>query len=195
MRIGNLIINSKALLAPLAGVSNRPFRVLAIKAGAAITYTEMVSSEGVFRNQAKTKGMMAFKSDEQPLGIQLFGANPDVMKKAAEVTVTEFHPDLIDIKKTFEEENKKCNDLIVSYKDFDFLDNKNIKIKNKKYTLNTFSLSNILYKLEIQNKTFNKYGKEFQRDMINERFKIKSNAQIKSDSNSADRSSSAFVIS
>ena len=97
MRIGNLIVNSQVLLAPLAGVSNRPFRVLAIKAGAAITYTEMVSSEGIFRNQTKTKEMMAFKPDEQPLGIQLFGANPEVMKKAAEVTVAEFAPDLVDI--------------------------------------------------------------------------------------------------
>jgi tRNA-dihydrouridine synthase B len=97
MLIGNLKVKDSILLAPLAGVSNRPFRVLAIKAGASITYTEMVSSEGIVRNQQKTKEYMYFKKDEQPIGIQLFGANPEVMKKAAEITVDEFSPDLIDI--------------------------------------------------------------------------------------------------
>lgn len=87
----------QAFLAPLAGVSNRPFRVLAIKSGAAITYTEMVSSEGIIRNQTRTKEMMAFNNDEQPLGIQLFGGNPETMRQAAEITAKEFNPDLIDI--------------------------------------------------------------------------------------------------
>lgn len=97
MHIGNLTIKRLALLAPLAGVSNRPFRVMAIKAGAAMTYTEMVSSEGIIRNQSKTMEFMEFKSDEQPLGIQLFGANPESMKEAAEITVRNNNPDLIDI--------------------------------------------------------------------------------------------------
>lgn len=97
MRIGNLNIKSGALLAPLAGVSNRPFRVLAVNQGAAVTYTEMVSSEGIIRNQHKTKEYMYFKNDEQPIGIQLFGANPEVMKEAAAITRDEFKPDLIDI--------------------------------------------------------------------------------------------------
>lgn len=97
MKIGNLIVKDGVLLAPLAGVSNRPFRVLSIKAGAAFTYTEMISSEGIIRNQERTKEMMHFKSDEQPLGIQLFGSDPKVMEEAAAITVKEFNPDLIDI--------------------------------------------------------------------------------------------------
>ena len=97
MKIGNLIVKKGVLLAPLAGVSNRPFRVLSIKAGAALTYTEMISSEGIIRNQERTKEMMHFKSDEQPLGIQLFGSNPKVMEQAAAITVKEFNPDIIDI--------------------------------------------------------------------------------------------------
>ncbi len=97
MKIGNLIVKDGVLLAPLAGVSNRPFRVLSIKAGAAFTYTEMISSEGIIRNQERTKEMMHFKSDEQPLGIQLFGSDPKVMEQAAAITVKEFNPDLIDI--------------------------------------------------------------------------------------------------
>jgi len=97
MRIGNLNLNGQALLAPLAGVSNRPFRVLAIRAGAAMTFTEMVSSEGIIRHQEKTLSMMAFRPDEQPIGIQLFGADPEVMGKAAAITKELFHPDVIDL--------------------------------------------------------------------------------------------------
>lgn len=97
MRIGNLNIKTGALLAPLAGVSNRPFRVMAVNQGAAVTYTEMVSSEGIIRDQRKTKEYMYFKNDEQPIGIQLFGANPEVMKEAAAITRDEFKPDIIDI--------------------------------------------------------------------------------------------------
>ncbi|UCG62430.1 MAG: tRNA dihydrouridine synthase DusB [Candidatus Zixiibacteriota bacterium] len=85
------------LLAPLAGVSNRPFRVLAIKAGAALTYTEMVSSEGIIRNQQKTLSMMEFGPDEKPIAIQLFGANPEVMRQAAQIAVEKYGPDVIDI--------------------------------------------------------------------------------------------------
>jgi tRNA-dihydrouridine synthase B len=97
MQIGNLNVKDGVLLAPLAGVSSRPFRVLAVKAGASVTYTEMVSSEGIVRNQNKTFDMMRFKADEQPLGIQLFGANPEVMRQAADVTAKKFKPDIIDI--------------------------------------------------------------------------------------------------
>lgn len=97
MRIGKLNLNGRVLCAPLAGVSNRPFRVMAVQAGAAMTFTEMISSEGLIRNQEKTRSMMAFGEDERPLGIQLFGANPETMKKAAEITVRDFGPDMVDI--------------------------------------------------------------------------------------------------
>jgi len=90
-------MTGKALLAPLAGVSNRPFRLLAAREGAAMTFTEMVSSEGIVRLQKKTLAMMEFGPDEQPLGIQLFGADPSVMNEAAAITVERFGPDLIDI--------------------------------------------------------------------------------------------------
>jgi tRNA-dihydrouridine synthase B len=97
MIVGNLNLTGIVFAAPLAGVSNRPFRVLAIRAGAAITYTEMVSSEGIIRNQKKTLAMMKFSSDEQPLGIQLFGSNPEVMGQATKLVVSQYTPDLIDL--------------------------------------------------------------------------------------------------
>ncbi|MEA2031830.1 MAG: tRNA dihydrouridine synthase DusB [candidate division Zixibacteria bacterium] len=97
MNIGNLNINGRVLCAPLAGVSNRPFRIMAIRFGAAMTFTEMVSSEGIIRNHAKTLTMTDFQSDEQPIGIQLFGAKPESMRLAAEIVSRRNCPDVIDI--------------------------------------------------------------------------------------------------
>jgi tRNA-dihydrouridine synthase B len=97
MKIGNLNLAGRVLAAPLAGVSNRPFRVLAVACGAGMTYTEMVSSEGIIRHQRKTLAMLRFQPDERPLGIQLFGARPGVMGEAAAIVVEQFKPDLIDL--------------------------------------------------------------------------------------------------
>jgi nifR3 family TIM-barrel protein len=97
MQIGNLNLNGRVLCAPLAGVSSRPFRVLARQYRAAMVFTEMVSSEGIIRDQERTLSFMEFGPDEQPIGIQLFGANPEVMKQATEITARDFAPDLIDI--------------------------------------------------------------------------------------------------
>jgi nifR3 family TIM-barrel protein len=97
MRIGNLNLDGMVFSAPLAGISNRPFRVLARRAGAAITYTEMISSEAIVRNQKRTLSMIEFGPDEQPLGVQLFGANPEVLGEAAGIVAQRFKPDLIDL--------------------------------------------------------------------------------------------------
>jgi tRNA-dihydrouridine synthase B len=97
MRIGNLNLPGTVFAAPLAGISNRPFRVLAARCGAALTYTEMVSSDGIVRNQAKTLAMMSFRDDERPIGIQLFGANPEVMARAVKIVAEDYLPDVIDL--------------------------------------------------------------------------------------------------
>ncbi len=62
-----------------------------------MTFTEMVSSEGIIRRQEKTISMMRFQADEQPIGIQLFGASPDSMRDAARIAAQELKPDAIDI--------------------------------------------------------------------------------------------------
>lgn len=62
-----------------------------------MTYTEMVSSEAIIREQEPTLAMMRFKEDEQPIGIQLFGSSPEVMEQAAGIISKRFSPDLIDI--------------------------------------------------------------------------------------------------
>ncbi len=96
MKIGNLTIEDNLLLAPLAGISNRAFRMLARKYGASMCYTEMISSEAIVRNQKKTLNMIDIDPDEHPVGVQLFGSEPSSLAKAVR-KVLEFGPDLIDL--------------------------------------------------------------------------------------------------
>ena len=96
MKIGNLNLDSLVFCAPMAGVSTAPYRLFARRFGAAVVYTEMVSSHGLAHNSLKTKKMLEFTEAERPLGIQLFGADPDIMHRAAEI-VAQSNPDLIDL--------------------------------------------------------------------------------------------------
>jgi len=62
-------------LAPMAGVSDKIFRQLCKERGADVLVTEFVSSEGVFRRNARTRGYLEFDEMERPIGVQLFGGN------------------------------------------------------------------------------------------------------------------------
>src|SRR5207245_9521992 len=100
MNIGHLVPDSPFLLAPLAGVSDSPFRQLAREQGASMVYTEMVSADGLVRRNQATLDYCAFEPMERPIGIQLFGSDPGVMAEAARVLCElppERRPDLIDI--------------------------------------------------------------------------------------------------
>lgn len=96
MRIGNLNLDSKLILAPLAGISKRPFRLLARRYGAALCYTEMISADALARNHKKTIRMLDHTPQEHPIGIQLFGSQPEFIAMAAK-KLMEFGPDIIDI--------------------------------------------------------------------------------------------------
>src|SRR5438093_9019675 len=82
-RIGDVVMDSPFVLAPLAGVSDSPFRRLAREQGAAAVYTEMVSADGLARGNRATIDYCRFDEVERPIGIQLFGADPGVMAEAA----------------------------------------------------------------------------------------------------------------
>ncbi len=100
MRIGNVAFDSPLLLAPLAGVSDSPFRRLAREQGAAAVYTEMVSADGLVRGNRATFDYCAFEPCERPIGIQLFGSDPGVMADAARILCelpADRRPDLVDI--------------------------------------------------------------------------------------------------
>lgn len=88
------------MLAPLAGVSDSPFRRLAREQGASAVYTEMVSADGLARGNLATRDYCRFEPEERPIGIQLFGSDPGVMADATralcELPPAE-RPDLVDI--------------------------------------------------------------------------------------------------
>lgn len=84
------------LLAPMEDVSDPPFRVLCKRLGADVMYTEFISTEGLIRNAEKSLKKLEFYEEERPLGIQIFGADIEVMEGCVDM-IMEVGPDLIDI--------------------------------------------------------------------------------------------------
>ena len=98
-KINNIIqtaAKNGALLAPLAGISNLPFRLIARAQGCSLAYTEMISANGLVRKTAKTYEYLKTCEDDRPLGAQIFGADPQIMAEAARI-VADTGVDLIDI--------------------------------------------------------------------------------------------------
>ncbi|MBU0472130.1 MAG: tRNA dihydrouridine synthase DusB [Nanoarchaeota archaeon] len=88
-------LKNKAILAPMAGVTDVAFRALARDYGAALTYTEFVSSAGIVRGNMETLRMLKVDSSEKPIGVQLFGSSTEEVVKAAILLENKF--DVIDI--------------------------------------------------------------------------------------------------
>ncbi len=97
MKIGDINIDIPIFLAPMAGVTDYPFRVLCKEQGASVVYSEFVSAHGIIRENAKTWHMIEFTDFERPIGIQIFGDSPEVMSRAARMVVDKFSPDILDI--------------------------------------------------------------------------------------------------
>ncbi len=87
MRIGPHTFSGRFFLAPLAGVSDRPFRAICRSMGAAFTYTEMVSAHGLVHGSAQTRSYLDRDPDEEPFAVQIFAAEPDVLARGAEAAV------------------------------------------------------------------------------------------------------------
>ncbi|WP_310569353.1 tRNA dihydrouridine synthase DusB [Gemmatimonas sp.] len=84
-------------LAPMAGVSESPFRRLCHSHGADVVVTEFLSAEGIRRENEATISKLRFSPDEHPIGVQIFGADPAAMADAAAVVTDLFMPDFVDI--------------------------------------------------------------------------------------------------
>ena len=84
-------------LAPMAGVSESPFRRLCRRFGADVVVTEFLSAEGIRRENAATLDKLRFGSGERPIGVQIFGADPVAMGEAARLVTDVFEPEFIDI--------------------------------------------------------------------------------------------------
>ena len=96
MKIGNVEIKGKAVLAPMAGVADRAFRELCVDYGAAYVVSEMISSKGVSMGDRKSKDLMFLSEKERPAAVQIFGSDPIVMAQSVE-TVMQVNPQIIDI--------------------------------------------------------------------------------------------------
>ena len=96
MKIGGLSLKNNIFLAPMAGITDVLFRTLARKFGCALCFTEMVSSNGLVRRTGKSYRYIESSSEDRPLGVQIFGADPDVLSEAARIVTSE-GADLIDI--------------------------------------------------------------------------------------------------
>lgn len=96
-KLGDLTLNGRVFLAPMAGYTDTAFRRLARRYGAAMVVTEMVSSRALMAGSDKTNDLMEFTEPERPVGVQLFGGDPAIMGEAAARVVEDIKPDLIDI--------------------------------------------------------------------------------------------------
>src|SRR6516165_5313907 len=83
-------------LAPMAGVTDSVFRRICKEQGADVTVTEFVSAEGILHRNERTREMIRFDSLERPIGVQLFGADPDHLAEATKAVIDSLPPDLID---------------------------------------------------------------------------------------------------
>lgn len=95
-KIGNIELKGWACLAPMAGVSDLAYRVIAKKMGASLTTAEMVSAKGLYYRNEKTKEMLKIAPDEHPMALQLFGSDPDITAWGAKI-MEQAGPDFIDI--------------------------------------------------------------------------------------------------
>ena len=96
LNIGGVPLKSHAVLAPMAGVSDRAYRELCVKFGAPYCVSEMVSSKALSFNSKKSEELMEISDLERPCGIQIFGDDPKCMADAAKHAL-ENKPDIIDI--------------------------------------------------------------------------------------------------
>lgn len=96
MNIGNVKIDNNVFLAPMAGVTDLPFRKLCKQMGCGVLYTEMVSAKAILYNNKNTEELMRIEPFENPIAIQLFGSDPQIMADMAK-RVEERPFDIIDV--------------------------------------------------------------------------------------------------
>jgi tRNA-dihydrouridine synthase B len=85
LHIGNVSLPSACVLAPLAGVSDLPFRLINRSCGCAFAYTEMISARSLVYQSANTLKMLSTLPEDRPLGVQLLGSDPDVLRRALDL--------------------------------------------------------------------------------------------------------------
>ena len=82
-KIGNVEFNNRYILAPMAGVTDLPYRVLCSKHGAGMVCSEMVSAKGIYYNNKNTVFLLSISEEESPVSLQLFGSDPEIISEMA----------------------------------------------------------------------------------------------------------------
>ena len=96
MKIGNVELDNNIFLAPMAGVTDMPFRLLCKEQGCGLVYTEMVSSKGIHYKDSKSFKLTELSSFEKPAAVQIFGSDPKIMSEITKV-LNETDTGIIDI--------------------------------------------------------------------------------------------------
>ena len=96
LTIGNVELDNPVILAPMAGVTDLPFRILCKEQGAGLVTTEMVSAKGIYYNSKNTEKIMKITEQERPVALQLFGSDPVIMSEMAK-RIEERNFDILDI--------------------------------------------------------------------------------------------------
>ncbi|MFZ5517140.1 MAG: tRNA dihydrouridine synthase DusB [Candidatus Zhuqueibacterota bacterium] len=96
MKVETIRVDGKVVLAPLAGITDSPFRAICREKGAALVFTEMISADGIVQQNKRTLDYLYFREQERPIGFQLFGSDPSIMARAVEIVLSH-SPDFIDI--------------------------------------------------------------------------------------------------
>jgi tRNA-dihydrouridine synthase B len=96
VKIGNLSLKNNVLLAPMAGITNLPFRSLARKYGCGMAFTEMISANGLVRETEKSYRYLDSSPEDKPLGVQVFGSDPTLLAAAVQIAMDR-GADLLDI--------------------------------------------------------------------------------------------------
>lgn len=96
LRIGHISLDNPVIAAPMAGVTDRAYRILAREAGCGLVFTEMISDQALLYGNPRTLVILDHRGEEGPLAVQIFGSRPEYMARAAEL-VEQAGADIIDI--------------------------------------------------------------------------------------------------
>ncbi|MFI3172724.1 MAG: tRNA dihydrouridine synthase DusB [Eubacteriales bacterium] len=96
LKIGNVLLDNPYILAPMAGVTDLPFRLLCREQGAALLCMEMISAKAIQYKNKNTEALLTIHPDEPPVSLQLFGSDPDIMSEVAK-SIEERPFDILDI--------------------------------------------------------------------------------------------------
>ncbi len=96
MKIGNVELKNNIFLAPMAGVTDLPFRILCKEMGCGLVYSEMVSAKGILYGSKNTEKLLEVDESERPVAVQLFGNDPEILGAMAK-KIEPYNIDIIDV--------------------------------------------------------------------------------------------------